>query len=126
MAASSWALGPLGLAAHQAGDVALARRSVVEALEIGTELGAFMPVMYSLPVAALLLAEGGMVERAVELYACATSYPFVANSRWFQDLVAGPLAAAEAGLSAESAAAARARGQAQDWQTVAATLHAEL
>jgi tetratricopeptide (TPR) repeat protein len=106
--------------------VALARQSVVEAMEIGTELGAFMPVLYSLPVAALLLAGGGAIERAVEVYACAMSYPFLANSRWFQDLVAGPLAAAGGRLPVESAAAARERGQAQDWQTMAATLPAEL
>jgi tetratricopeptide (TPR) repeat protein len=121
-----WVLGPLGLAAQRAGDVALARQSVVEAMEIGTELGAFMPVLYSLPVAALLLAEGGASERAVEVYACAMSYPFVANSCWFQDLVAGPLAAAEGRLSVASAAAARERGQTQDWQAMAATLPAEL
>jgi hypothetical protein len=121
-----WVLGPLGLAALQAGNMALARRSVVEALEIGIDLGAFMPVIYSLPVAALLLAEGGAVEQALELCACATRYPFVANSRWFQDLIAGPLATAEARLSAESAAAARARGQAQDWQAMVATLPAAL
>jgi tetratricopeptide (TPR) repeat protein len=121
-----WVLGPLGLAAQRAGDVALARQSVVEAIEIETELGAFMPVLYSLPVAALLLAERGAIERAVEVYACATSYPFVANSRWFQDLVAGPLVAAEGRLSVESAAAARERGQAQDWRAMAVTLPAEL
>jgi tetratricopeptide (TPR) repeat protein len=121
-----WALGALGLAAQQAGDTALARRSVAEALEIGIELGAFMPVLYSLPVAALLLAADGAVERTVEVYACARRYPFVANSRWFQDLVAGPLAAAEGRLPEESVAAARARGQAQDWRAMAATLPAEL
>jgi tetratricopeptide (TPR) repeat protein len=121
-----WGLGPLGLAAWQAGDLALARRSVVEALEIGMELGALMPVLYSLPVAALLLAEAGAIERAVQVYACATRYPFVANSCWFQDLIAGPMAAAADRLSTESAAAARERGQAQDWRTLAATLPAEL
>jgi tetratricopeptide (TPR) repeat protein len=121
-----WVSGPLGLAAREAGETAMARRSVVEALQIGVDLGAFIPVLYALPAAALLLADQGAAERAVEVYACASRYGFVADSCWFEALTAGLVAEAEALLPAKVAGAARARGEAQDWDAMAARLLAEL
>jgi len=121
-----WVAGPLGMAALAAGETALARRSILEALQIGMELRAFMPVIYGLPAAALLLVGEGVVERAVETYACASRYEFVANSRWFDDLAGRPVAAAAALLPAELVDAARERGRAQDWDRMAAQLLAEL
>jgi predicted ATPase/DNA-binding SARP family transcriptional activator len=115
-----WALGPFGLAARGAGDTTLARESVRGALQAGVDLGVFMPVMYGLPAAALLLADQGAAERAVEVYACASRYGFVAHSCWFEDVVGGPLATAAASLTAESVEAARERGRAQDWNGMAA------
>jgi tetratricopeptide (TPR) repeat protein len=56
-----WVSGPLGMAALATGETALARQCIPEALEIGTAIGAFMPVIYGLPAAALLLA--GLVGR---------------------------------------------------------------
>jgi tetratricopeptide (TPR) repeat protein len=120
-----WVGGPLALAAREAGEADLARQSVVEALQIGVDLGAFMPVLYGLPAAALLLADEGAAERAVEVYACASRYGFVANSCWFEEIAGGPLAAATAHLPVEVAGAARARGEAQDWNSMAAALLAD-
>jgi predicted ATPase/DNA-binding SARP family transcriptional activator len=121
-----WALGPLGLAARGAGEMALARQCVVQALEIGVELGAFMPVMYGLPVAALLLANQGAVERAVEAYACASRYGFVANSRWFEDVVGPQLRTMAASLPAEAVESAQEQGRLKDWAVMAAELLSEL
>ena len=121
-----WALGPLALAAREAGQPDLALQSAVEALRIGVELGAFMPVMYGLPFAALLLADGGAVERAVEAYACATRYDFVANSRWFEDLAGQQIRARAASLPAEALESARERGRFQHWDVMAASLLNEL
>lgn len=118
----AWVLGPLGLAGLRAGNPVLAQQCVLQALQTGVDLGAFMAVMYALPAAALLLAEEGAVERAVEVYACACQYGFVSNSRWFHDVVEQPLAAHVARLPAETAAAARARGQSRDWKAMAASL----
>jgi tetratricopeptide (TPR) repeat protein len=121
-----WVLGPLGLAAREAGETAQVRECVVEALKTGVDLGAFLPVMYGLPAAALLLADQGAVERAVEVYACASRYGFVANSCWFEEVASRPIAAAAAVLPAELIEAARERGQAQAWEAMAAELLTEL
>jgi tetratricopeptide (TPR) repeat protein len=121
-----WALGPLALAARGAGEMALVRECVAEALQTGVELGAFMPVMYGLPVAALLLADQGAVERAVEVYACASRYGFVANSRWFEDVVGQQLRTMAASLPTETVESAEQLGRSQDWDVMAAELLREL
>jgi predicted ATPase/DNA-binding SARP family transcriptional activator len=121
-----WALGPLGLAARRAGEMALARECVAEALQTGVELGAFMPVMYGLPVAALLLADQGALERAVEVYACASRYDFVAKSRWFEDVVGQELRTMAASLPAEAVQSAQEQGRLKDWGVMAAELLSEL
>jgi hypothetical protein len=117
-----WVLGPCGLAARGVGEMALARQCVVEALRAGVDLGAFMPVLYGLPAAALLLADRGEVERAVEVYACASCYGFVAHSRWFEEVAGHEIAAAAESLPAGRLEAARARGQALAWDAMAAGL----
>ena len=121
-----WVLGPLALAALQAGDSDLARRSLVEALTIGIEQGTIMPLLYGLPVAALFLAAQDAVERAVEAYACVSRHEFVASSRLFADLIGKPLAASAALLPAAVAKAAQQRGCAQSWEALAARMVTEL
>jgi predicted ATPase/DNA-binding SARP family transcriptional activator len=117
-----WALGPLGLAARELGDAALARQSVAEALQAGVDLGAFMPLMYGLPAAALLLVDEEAVERAVEVYACASRYGFVANSRWFEEVVGQQITAATAALPAETVESVREKGRTRDLAEVVAEL----
>ena len=85
-----------------------------------------MPVMYGLPVAALLLVDQGEVERAVEAYACASRYGFVANSRWFEDVAGQQLQTMTASLPAEVLDSAQERGRLQDWGVMAAELLSEL
>ena len=74
--------------------------------------------MIALPAAALLLADAGQRERAVELYALASRFGFVANSRWFEDVAGKHIAAVAATLPPEMVAAAQERGRARDlWAT---------
>jgi len=69
--------------------------------------------------AALLLVDEGQVERAVELYALASLEPYVANSRWFEDVAGREIGALGAALPPEVAAAAQERGSERDlWATV--------
>jgi hypothetical protein len=84
------------------------------------------PIVFALPGVALLLAQADDVARAVEIWALARCHPFVANSRWFEDVAGRELEALAATLPLEVAEAAQARGRTLDlWQT-AATLLTEL
>ena len=98
---------------HQATDY------LTEALQYGHEVGSIEPICYALPVIALLLADQGDIDRAVELYALANRQPSARNSQWFEDVAGRHIAAAAKNLPPEVVAAAQARGQARDlWQTV--------
>ncbi len=67
----------------------------------------------------MLLADEGQYERAVEVYALASRYPGVANSRWYEDVAGHEIAAAAAALPPDVVAAAQERGRARDlWATV--------
>jgi hypothetical protein len=65
------------------------------------------------------------VERAVEVYALACTFPYVANSRWHQDVIGKPIAAAAAALPPQVVAAAQERGRARDVQATLEELLAE-
>jgi hypothetical protein len=54
------------------------------------------------------------VERAVELYALATRYQFVARSRWFENVLGQHITAFSATLTPEAVDADRERGRARD------------
>ena len=82
---------------------------------------AILPVLHTLPAAALLLADRGEAERAVELYALASRYPYMANSRWFEDVAGRHIVAAAhpEGVPPELAVAAQERGRERDlWATL--------
>jgi len=74
----------------------------------------------------LLWADRGELEQAVELYGLASRYPFVANSRWFVDVVGQHIAAVVASLPPDVVVAAQERGLKRDLQTTVAKLLTEL
>jgi tetratricopeptide (TPR) repeat protein len=123
---AGWALAALGYTARGLGQPSRAGQYLAKALQIFTEIGAFFPLMYGLPAVALLLVDRGETERAVELYALASRYPFVANSRWFEDVAGKHIAAVAATLPPEVVAAAHERGRARDLEVTVAELLAEL
>ena len=123
----SWALAVLSYAACGLGQLPQARQHLHEALQTAAEIGTFKPFMLGLSAVALLLADRGQVERAVELYALASRYPFVANSRWFEDVAGRHIeAVAAATLPPEVVAAAQERGRARDLDATVAELLVEL
>jgi hypothetical protein len=103
-----------------------AQAHLVEALQTATEFKDFVPRVYALSVAALLLADAGETERAVELYALASRYLMVANSQWFDDVVGVHITAVAATLPPDVVAAAQERGRARDLDATIAELLAEL
>jgi predicted ATPase/DNA-binding SARP family transcriptional activator len=118
-------LANLGLAVLGLGDVARAQRHVAEALRLAHEIQLRSTIEYALAPLAPLLAALGQPERAVELYALASRYAFIANSRWFQDVAGRQVTAASATLPAEVVAEARERGEARDLDGTVAALLAE-
>jgi len=112
----AWAA--LGYAAHCLGRHAEARRHLREALRSARGARALQTTVVALARLAAILADTEP-ERAVELYALATSHPYVGNSRLWEDLLEPRVAAAAARLPAPVVEAAQARGREGDW--VAAT-----
>jgi len=62
----------------------------------------------------------------VELYALASRYPRVPNSRWFEDVIGRRIAAASAALPPEVVEAAKARGQVRDLEATVIELWADM
>lgn len=119
------ALALLAYAAQRAEHFAKAAQYLHEALQIASEIRAFMPMMLALPVTALLALTRGQDERAVELFALAWRYPFVANSRWFEELAGASLAARAANLSPDRRATAHTQSHNLDLEQTVAEILAE-
>ena len=119
------ALAVLGLAERGLGELDEARRHLTDALAIAAESGVVMVLVHPLSGIALLLADAGEYERAVELYALASRYRFVANSRWFEDVFGRHIEALAATLPPDVAEAARERGRARDLEATVKELLAE-
>jgi tetratricopeptide (TPR) repeat protein len=119
-----WALATAAIAACRSGRLSDAQRLLSEALQSS----AFLPLLYGLPAAALFLAGQGDAKRAVEVYALASRYPHVANSRWFEDVVGRHVAAAAhtQGVPPDVVAAAEERGRSSEMWDTAAQLTTEL
>jgi tetratricopeptide (TPR) repeat protein len=116
----------LGLAARGLERTTEAWRHLVATLEWAGRNHQFMELMVALAGIALLLADKGEAERAVELYALASRHPFVANSHWFEDVIGQHIAAVAATLPPQVAATAQERGRSRDLEATAAQLLAEL
>ena len=97
-----------------------------EALQIHAELGGSAGLIQSVAATALLLADAGEHEQAVEIYALASRYPYVANSRWFEDVFGRHIDAVAATLPPDVVEAARDRGRARDLEATVKELLAEL
>jgi tetratricopeptide (TPR) repeat protein len=113
----------LGITLHHLGRSKEAKRQIQQALQTATSNRRQVNLMYALAGAALLLAKSGEVERALELYALASRYPFVDNSRWFEDVVGKEITAEGQSLPAQLRDEARERGrQLNLWRTANALL----
>jgi predicted ATPase/DNA-binding SARP family transcriptional activator len=123
------ALALLALVARASGNLPQAKQHLGEALRVAAPVHDYETFLFQMIVVsamALLLADDGQGERAVELYAMAARYPLVANSRLVEDLAGRQMAAVAAQLPPDAAAAALARGRARDLEAAVADLVAEL
>jgi predicted ATPase/DNA-binding SARP family transcriptional activator len=115
----------LSLAERGLGNLARAICVLVQSLRIVKERRVLTILYYALPAAARILIDLGEVERALETYAVASRFLYVANSTWLEAAVGQVIAGRAADLPEETTAAARARGQARDLMSTVEELLAE-
>lgn len=110
----------LGLAAYLVGDTERAWDHIQTALQLLYEYQHFFWLFYALGALALLLDQRGQAIQAIETYSMIARYPFVANSKWFQDVIGNRLEQLAANhLPAKEIDAARQRaGSMEVWGTV--------
>jgi tetratricopeptide (TPR) repeat protein len=82
-----------------------------ESLRIAAETGSWQACLSVVGKTAFMLAMQGEVERGIELYALATSYPYLGNSIYWEDSVGKPLAELAAGFPEAARIAAKERGK---------------
>jgi hypothetical protein len=116
----------LGYAARVLSQIAQAQRHFLEALRLGMQHEHFLPLIHALLGIALLFVDQGDSERAVELYALASAFGIVANSKWFADIAGDEIAAMAEKLPVEVVEAAKERGRELDLWETAEELLAEL
>jgi tetratricopeptide (TPR) repeat protein len=108
----------LGYTARGLDRPSLSQGHFYEAVKLAIPFEDFLSLTHALPGIALLFADQGEVERAVELYALAATQGIVANSKWFNDISGDAVARAAEKLPVEVVEAARERGQELDlWGT---------
>ncbi len=105
------ALATLTYAARGQSRRPFARSDLVGALRQAAECQAFLPLVWGLPALALLLADTGQEETAIEVYALAARHPAIARSCWFQHVAGRHVAVVAEALPPAVAAAARQRGR---------------
>ncbi len=104
--------------AQMLGQLSQARKHVYEALWIAFETRALAPAVFAVARIAQLLADQRKVERTVELYALATRYTYLSNSRYWEDTAAKHITGVAVNLPPETVATAQERGRARDlWET---------
>lgn len=120
-----WPLTGLGYAAYRQGNRQAARRHLIEAMTRALEIKNFF-IVRALPAVALLLAADGQVGRAVAVWSLAKRYPYIANSRWFEDIAGRELDEMAALASPAPAGAVGQPGQELDLWAASAALLVEL
>lgn len=105
------------------GEHGVAQARAFEGLYLSTQIKDYLTLMSLLPVIALLLADDGEWERAIELLALAQTQTFMQRSKWFSDVVLTELSQMTSVLEHSQLQAARVRGSGLDlWETAAVLL----
>jgi predicted ATPase/DNA-binding NarL/FixJ family response regulator len=109
-----------GYVARGLNKISLAEASFLEFLSKSIIDEDYALLIHTLPGLALLYADQGEIERAVELYALASTQGIVANSKWFADIAGDEIAKMAEELPKDVQEQATERGRALDlWDTAA-------
>ena len=117
----SYTLAYLGYAERGLGNLEMAREYVAEALQTAIEIRIQYSVLAALQGMALILADQGEKERALEVYALTSRYPIMEKSPMTRAVVGRHLTAVADSLPPKKVKATMARGQEFDlWETALA------
>ncbi|GJM39919.1 MAG: transcriptional activator [Ardenticatenaceae bacterium] len=112
-----------GIVAVVTGETAAAHQHFNSELESALKSKGKLNLANVIAVVAFLHAVEEKPVAAIELYALAKQHPFVANSRWFADVVEKKITAVSASLSPQTIAEAKERGGKLDmWKTASSML----
>ncbi len=118
-----WPLSGLAHAVYRQGDLPEARKHIIAAMTSALNSRNFF-IVRALPTAALLLADGGKMQPAIEAWSLAKAYPHIANSRWFADIAGRELDEMAASSSVRAATAEQPGREVELWVKSAALLAA--
>jgi predicted ATPase/DNA-binding XRE family transcriptional regulator len=96
-----------------------AEQHLIQCMKDAVQIGSYLFAIQALPALALQEAAWGNSLQAIQLYSLARRYPYVANSKWFQDVAGDQIDSLAAALPAECVSAARVQGRSLDfWETI--------
>ncbi len=112
-------LAGLSRAEYGLGDIASAWKYCLEALNLFMKYRHYDWMLYALASLALLFAQKGSIEQALEIEGLVTCHPVMAKSRLYEDLYWKEINAKAASLPPETIEAALSRGREADpWETL--------
>jgi DNA-binding SARP family transcriptional activator/Cdc6-like AAA superfamily ATPase len=112
-------LANLGYITRALNQIDRSRQYLVRCLVEVKKIGSLRTAIHALPALALLEADQGNIERANELYTLACKYPYVTNSRWFEDIAGRHITTQSSSLPAERVSIAQEHGKLLDtWETI--------
>ena len=120
------ALSALGYVSYFRNDVAMTRHFLREALKNALELKDYIHLITSLPVAALFLTRIGKTRRALQVWEAARSQPYIANSRWDEEVVGQVIQTAASVLTPDELETARSLGRETSLWEMAEALFQEI
>ena len=95
-------------------------------MQKGLEISSSLVLIPTFGTVALYLDNQGDLERAVEIYALASRYPWIDKSQWYHDVIEGPLTTLTASLSPTVIATAQKRGRERDLENIVQELLVDL
>jgi tetratricopeptide (TPR) repeat protein len=106
-----FALSGLGYTYYFMNDLQKSHGYILDVLNFALEFKDYIHLIIILPVAALYLTRMGQTSRAIQIWELARIQPFIANSNWYQQVVAPDILVAASNLSLEEVEKARVTGR---------------
>jgi len=121
-----WVLSMLAYTEHRLGEYKKSLEHLREAFILGRGILATITAWIAIPVYAVMQADSGEFEQAIELYEFMSRYPFISRSHLIKDLFKPTISLAESMLPREKLIEAQTRCQARNLKDTIVEIIAEL